>query len=99
MSWQKCPICHGTGIGLSAHSLVCSTCSGYKIINTVTGLPPVPPKIQQSSTGNIDPIEPAIWPNSYNYRYNSNTTHNVRIIPAERPQLQELGSKRIDPVD
>lgn len=49
MSWQKCPICIGSGINpntLLTHNIPtpnthpCTTCKGFKIINELTGLPP-----------------------------------------------------------
>jgi len=45
MSFQKCPICNGTGVEpLSATSIGtqprCLVCDGRRIINTKTGLPP-----------------------------------------------------------
>lgn len=44
--WQKCPICNGTGRvpqdGFTSGSYqTCTVCNGYKIINELTGLPPV----------------------------------------------------------
>lgn len=103
MSWQKCPICNGTGIypGPGTFNTIpaCPTCKGSRIINDITGLPPVSQDVYIYSPTYIapkeDPIEPAIWPNLSN----SNSTQHVRDIPTERPQLQERGSERIDPVD
>ena len=45
MSFQKCPICNGTGIeplsGTSANTQAkCLVCDGRRIISTKTGLPP-----------------------------------------------------------
>lgn len=40
MSWQKCPICYGTGYGGLKSSVICPTCNGQRIIHEVTGLPP-----------------------------------------------------------
>lgn len=39
MSWQKCPICEGTGT-LSFLNYICPTCNGKRIISSVNGLPP-----------------------------------------------------------
>lgn len=45
--WQKCPVCDGVGtlysiIGLSgSSSAVCPTCLGRRIIDEITGLPPL----------------------------------------------------------
>jgi len=51
MSFQKCPICNGSGndpwigeIPLSLSSYTkhpCPTCNGARIINELTGIPPV----------------------------------------------------------
>jgi DnaJ-class molecular chaperone len=39
--WQKCPICNGTGKDPLFQEKYCTVCNGYKIINELTGLPPV----------------------------------------------------------
>ena len=51
MSWQKCPICDGSGndpwigeIPLSLSSYTkhpCPTCKGTRIISQLTGMPPL----------------------------------------------------------
>ena len=46
MSFQKCPVCEGTGNDPfvttgSFTSYSCPTCKGTRIIDEVTGLPPV----------------------------------------------------------
>ena len=50
--WQKCPICKGTG--LDSNHLVfndeppkCPTCKGKRIINTLTGNPPIDDKVEK----------------------------------------------------
>lgn len=43
MTWQKCPICNGTGLCPDETLMVqhaCTVCKGQKIISTLTGLPP-----------------------------------------------------------
>ena len=44
MSYQKCPVCEGSGEvnnpWIPCSSMVCSTCQGARIIDEVTGLPP-----------------------------------------------------------
>ena len=42
MSYQKCPICNGTGISPHGLSIMisCLTCKGHGIINEMTGYPP-----------------------------------------------------------
>lgn len=40
MSWQKCPICEGTGYMGSFLKRKCVTCQGKLIINAETGHPP-----------------------------------------------------------
>jgi hypothetical protein len=46
MSYQKCPICNGTGdnpfvLELPRSTWPCPTCKGTRIISELTGLPPV----------------------------------------------------------
>lgn len=46
MSFQKCPICQGSGsdpfiVSGSLTSYPCPTCKGARIIDEVTGLPPI----------------------------------------------------------
>ena len=59
MSWQKCPICNGTGIEpgpftTSNSTPICTICQGKKIISELTGLPP------SYSIGNFT-YEPIKW--------------------------------------
>lgn len=39
--WQKCPICNGTKKDLLNQEKDCTVCNDYKIINKLTGLPPI----------------------------------------------------------
>ncbi len=43
--WQICPLCNGTGkisdTTTSSCYQTCTVCGGFKIINEITGLPPV----------------------------------------------------------
>jgi len=52
MSFQKCPICNGTGAsslsGTYSEIPVCPTCGGQRIISEITGLPP-----QKVNTENV----------------------------------------------
>ena len=50
--WQKCPICKGTGQDESwlVHNGTkseCPTCNGKRIINTLTGNPPVDDRVEK----------------------------------------------------
>ena len=38
MSWQKCPVCGGTGKNVNQEK--CVTCQGFGIIDELTGRPP-----------------------------------------------------------
>jgi hypothetical protein len=45
-NWEKCPLCNGTGLvqantNSSSATAVCPVCKGEKIINSITGKPPV----------------------------------------------------------
>lgn len=41
MSFQKCPVCNGTGLDPSSIGLVpCPVCRGARIIDELTGQPP-----------------------------------------------------------
>lgn len=56
MSWQTCPLCKGSGIDptvLLCNQLpVCTVCKGQKIINELTGLPPLVKQESYTITGN-----------------------------------------------
>lgn len=47
MSWQKCPVCNGSGTAFNPHTMntvdACPTCNGQRIIHDITGKPPVVP--------------------------------------------------------
>jgi DnaJ-class molecular chaperone len=43
--YQKCPICNGTG--RDADYKYCTVCNGFKIIDEITGLPPVKPGVKK----------------------------------------------------
>ena len=49
--WQKCPICLGTGVDnniiIFNKEIKCTACDGKKIINTITGNPPVDDRVEK----------------------------------------------------
>jgi DnaJ-class molecular chaperone len=46
MSYQKCPICSGSGTEIYiSENVLCRTCKGLRIINEQTGLPPSQEKV------------------------------------------------------
>lgn len=50
--WQKCPLCNGTGQDESwlihdGTKSECPTCNGKRIINTLTGNPPVDDRVEK----------------------------------------------------
>lgn len=54
MSWQKCPICNGSGqieLGLATVK-VCPTCNGARIISEINGLPPPATTITVTNSNN-----------------------------------------------
>ena len=58
--WQKCPICKGTGQDESwlvhnGSKPKCPACNGKRIINTLTGKPPVDDVIE-TETSNINKV-------------------------------------------
>lgn len=62
MSWQKCPLCKGSGVdpnpGTYASIPICDVCKGAKIISELTGLPPNNTMtLSSGSTINI----PSVW--------------------------------------
>lgn len=61
MSWQKCPICNGTGdnpfvLELPRSTYPCPTCKGARIISELTGLPPV----VEEKHNIFEPVDPCI---------------------------------------
>ena len=55
MSFQKCPLCNGTGLSpfpnmySSNTSSPCPTCEGHRIIDDKTGKPPTQPSTQTTT--------------------------------------------------
>ena len=69
MSFQKCPICNGTGdnpfvLELPRSTWPCPTCKGTRIISELTGLPPV----VEENPNIFEPVDP--------YRTLINSTQN-----------------------
>jgi len=69
MSFQKCPICNGSGndpfiVTGSFSSYPCPTCKGARIISEITGLPP----IVEEKHNIFEPVDP--------YRDKINLTQN-----------------------
>jgi hypothetical protein len=83
MSFQKCPVCDGSGKVHKAMgvSIVCHVCNGHGIIDEVTGKPP-----ESSSSANksnvyfLDSISPP--PRDYDSTITSNG-RNYTIVPPE----------------
>lgn len=79
MSWQKCPVCDGTGIDLSKGTFntampICPTCQGKRIISILSGLPPI---YSTDIKTNID--LPPMWIDSPSLSKTDITTpHNER---------------------
>ena len=98
MSWQKCPICEGTGdnpfVQVGLHTYPCPTCKGVRIISKLTGLPPVieekynifdPPEPCESDIQNkwiCDLIE-----NRHKITPTQNSTQDVSNIQSPEPQV------------
>ena len=60
MSYQKCPICNGTGISPSFLSTsACPTCLGTRIISEINGLPPASTPATSSSSA-INKMNPFV---------------------------------------
>lgn len=57
MSWQVCPLCKGTGIcplpGTYSSMPPCPTCKGQRIINEITGRPPLSTQESTQDVSNI----------------------------------------------
>lgn len=66
MSFQKCPVCEGSGqvqrFGLSP---VCHVCSGHGIIDEVTGQPPVSTVTVSNSEDVYIAKSPTVAPPNY----------------------------------
>ena len=50
--WQKCPICKGTGLDpncfiINNNPPKCPVCKGKRIINTLTGNPPIDDRVEK----------------------------------------------------
>ena len=91
MSFQKCPICEGTGndpyitIG-SQLEYPCPTCKGARIIDDVTGFPPITQKqhnIFESVISTIDPIIP---------NQNTNSNNSTQTPTQDVSHIQSRGS-------
>lgn len=53
-NWQLCPKCKGNGLqegmyGTSFRSSSCDLCNGYKVISSLTGIPPMTTTSNSSS--------------------------------------------------
>ena len=58
MSWQKCPVCNGTGrnyngLPVASTAPFCLTCNGHGIISELTGKPPAY-EIRRGLTSNVN---------------------------------------------
>lgn len=52
--WQKCPICNGNGFVEVGKT--CPTCKGERIINKLTGKPPVKKKVLEDLVIKTKPL-------------------------------------------
>jgi hypothetical protein len=64
MSWQKCPVCNGTGKNYGAseggiYNSNCHTCNGHRIISELTGKPPAYEIKTASTTTSCQLFEPS----------------------------------------
>ena len=104
MSFQKCPICLGTGdnpfmLELPRETWPCPTCKGARIISEITGLPP----IIEEKHNIFEPVDPCesdiqhkwvcdLMQNRNNITPTQTTTQNDSHIQTRESHLPESGS-------
>jgi DnaJ-class molecular chaperone len=84
MSFQKCPVCDGSGKVHKAMgvSIVCHVCNGHGIIDEVTGKPPESSSsVNKSNVYFLDSISPPP-PRDYDSTITSNG-RNYTVVPPE----------------
>lgn len=60
MSWQKCPVCDGSGFFYAdacARKSTCPTCHGQQIINELTGKPPADPDDSKKTKQELETLQ------------------------------------------
>ena len=101
MSFQKCPICNGTGdnpfmLELPREAYPCPTCKGTRIISELTGLPPVVEE-KHNIFEPVDPCESDIqhkWvcdlmENRHKITPTQTPTQNVSNFSSTKSQVSE----------
>lgn len=89
MSFQKCPICNGTGndpfiVGGQFTSYPCPTCKGARIISELTGEPPITQE-QHNVFESLISMRHTITPTQ-------TPTQDVSHIQTRESQVREPGS-------
>ncbi len=85
MSFQKCPVCEGTGqVQRFGVNPVCHVCSGHGIIDEVTGQPPVSVTTVSSTGDFIFSQSPTVAPPNLGDTITSTwTERSYQVIPPE----------------
>jgi hypothetical protein len=95
MSFQKCPICEGTGnnpyITLGSQlEYPCPTCKGARIIDDTTGIPPT--GLQQHSL--FEPVEPC--ESDYQHKWVCDLQKEREANPIDQQAVEEQGRKNAE---
>ena len=85
MSFQKCPVCEGTGqVQRFGVNPVCHVCNGHGIIDEVTGQPPVSVTTVSNTEDVYIPKSPTVAPPNLGDTFTSTwTERSYQVVPPD----------------